>query len=128
MRRTVFDLAPLLEMSPHDLFRLWTRARLFDPPNVKRAVLSCERADPSHIVAIVGKLVPRKAVLTRIGQRAFGVGERVQVLALPAIGAAPAGKEETTIAYSRRVCARQASIFLDVATRLRFCFAERKDN
>ena len=49
----------------------------------------------------------------------------MQVFALPAIGAAPAGKEETAVAYAGRVCARQASIFLDAATRLGFCFAER---
>jgi hypothetical protein len=121
----VFDIAPFLEMSLYNLFRLRTSARFFDTPNIKRAVLSCESADTTHVVAIVGKLVARKAVLARIGQRAFGVRQRVQVLALPAIGAASSGKEKTAIAYAGCVCARQAGIFLDVAARLRFCFTAR---
>jgi hypothetical protein len=121
--RTVFDVAPLLEMSFHDLFRLGPRTRLFDAPDVERAVLPRERADATHVVAIVGKLVAREAVLARIGQRALWIRERVQVLALPAVGAAPAGKEETAVAYAGRVCARQAGIFLDAAPRLGFCLA-----
>jgi hypothetical protein len=87
--------------------------------------LSRESADTAHVVTIVGELVARKAVLARIGQRAFWVRERVQVLALPAVGAASSGKEETTVAYAGRVCARQAGIFLDAATRLGFCFTAR---
>ena len=124
-RRTVFDLAPFLKMSSYDLFCLRTSARFFDAPNIKRAVLSCKSADTAHVVAIVGKFVAREAVLARIGQCAFWVRERVQVLALPAIGTAPSGKEETAIAYAGCVCTRQAGIFLDAASRLRFCFAAR---
>ena len=120
----MFNIAPFLEMSFYDLFRLRTSARFFDTPNIERAVLSCKSADATHVVAIVGKLVARKAVLARVGQRAFWVRERVQILALPAVGAAPSGKEETAVAYAGRVCARQAGIFLDVTARLRFCFAE----
>jgi hypothetical protein len=63
----VFDVAPFLEMSFYDLFRLRTSARFFDTPNIKRAVLSRKGADTAHVVAIVGKLVARKAVLARIG-------------------------------------------------------------
>ena len=105
-RRTVFNLAPFLEMSSYDLFCLRTSARFFDAPNIKRAVLPCESADATHVVAIVGKLVARKAVLARIGQCAFWVRERVQVLALPAIWTAPSGKEEAAIAYAGCVCTR----------------------
>ena len=89
----MFDLSPFLEMSSHDFFRLGSGTRLFDAPDVKRAVLSGERANTSHVVAIVGKLVARETVLTRIWQRAFRIRERVQVFAFPAVGAAPAGKE-----------------------------------
>jgi hypothetical protein len=121
--RTVFYVAPLLEMSSHDLFRLGPRARLFDAPDVERAVLTGERADATHVVAIVSKLVAREAVLARVGQRAFRIGERVQVLALPAIGTAPASKEETVITHAGRVCAREAGVFLDVASRLGFRLA-----
>lgn len=121
----MFDLAPFLEMSFYDFFRLRTRSRFFDTPNIKSAVLSCKSTDTTHVVAIVGKLVACKAVLARIGQRAFWVWERVQVLALPPIGTASAGKEETTVTYAGCVCARQAGIFLDVAARLRFCFTAR---
>ena len=117
----MFDLAPLLEMSSHDLFRLGARASLLDTPNIKRTVLSGERANTTHVVTIVGKLVARETVFTRVGQRAFWVWKRVQVFALPAIGAAPAGEEETAIAYACCVCARQAGIFLDVAARLGLC-------
>ena len=122
----MLDVAPLFEMSSHDLFRLGTRARLFDTPDVKCAVLSRESADTAHVIAVVGKLIARETVLARIRQRAFWVGERVQVLALPAIGAAPARKEETGVAHASRVCARQAGILLDVAARLRFCLAASK--
>ena len=121
----MFDVAPFLEMSSYDLFRLSTNTRFFDTPDIKSAVLSCESADTTHVIAIVSKLVARKAVLARIGQSAFWVWERVQVLALPAIGAASSGKKETAIAYAGCVCARQAGIFLDVAARLRFCFTAR---
>ena len=69
----MFDLAPLLEMSSHDFFRLGPRAGLLDAPDVERAVLSSECADAAHVVAIVGKLVAREAVLARIGQRLFWV-------------------------------------------------------
>jgi len=112
-------------MSSYDLFRLGTCARFFDTSDIKRAVLSCESTDTTHVITIVGKLVACKAVLARIGQRAFGVRERMQVFALPAIGAAPSGKEETRIAHASRICARQAGIFLDAAARLGFCFATR---
>jgi hypothetical protein len=122
----VFDLPPLLEMPLYDLFRLRTHASLFDTSDIERAVLSCKSPDTAHVVAVVGKLVARKAVLTRIGQSAFWVWECVQVFALPSVGAAPAGKEETAIAHSGCVCARQASIFLDIAARLRFCLTTRK--
>jgi hypothetical protein len=122
-RRTVFDLAPFLEMSSYDLFRLGPRARLFDAPYVKRAILTGESADAAHVVAVVGKLVAREAVLARIWQRAFRVRKGVQVLALPAVGTAPAGEEETAVAYARRVCARQAGVFFDVALRLGFRLA-----
>ena len=121
----MFDVTPFLEMSSYDLFCLSTNARFFDTPDIKCTVLSCKSADTTHVVAIVGKLVARKAVLARIGQRAFWVRERVQVLTLPAIGTASAGKKETAIAYAGCVCARQAGIFLDAAARLRFCFAAR---
>lgn len=119
----MFDVAPLLEMSPHDLFRLGPRAGLLDAPDVERAVLSGESADAAHVVAIVGKLVARETVLARIGQRAFRIRERMQVLALPAVGTASAGKEETAVAYAGRVCARQAGVFLDAAPRLGFRLA-----
>jgi hypothetical protein len=122
----VFDVAPLLEMASHNLFRFSTRASLFDTPDIKRAVLSCKSADTTHVVTVVGKLVAREAVLTRIRQSAFWIRERVQVLALPSVGAAPAGKEETAIAHAGCVCARQASVFLDVAACLRFCLTMRK--
>jgi hypothetical protein len=121
--RTVFDIAPFLEMSSYDLFSLGTCARFFDTSDIKRAVLSCESTDTTHVITIVGKLVACEAVLARIGQRTFRVRESMHVFALPAIGAAPSGKEETTIAHASRICARQASIFLDAATRLGFCFA-----
>ena len=121
----MFDLAPFLEMSLYDLFRLRTCARFFDTADIKRAILSCKSPDTTHVVAIVGKLVARKAVLARIGQRALWVRERVQVLALPAVGAASSGEEEATVAYAGCVCACQAGIFLDVAARLRFCFTAR---
>ena len=49
----------------------------------------------------------------------------MQVLALPATGTAPSGEEETAIAYAGCVCVRQAGVFLDAASRLRFCFAAR---
>jgi hypothetical protein len=123
--RTVFDLAPFLEMSSYDHFRLGTCARFFDTPDIKRAVLSCESTDTTHVITIVGKLVACEAVLARIGQCAFGVRERMQVFALPAIGAAPSGKKETRIAHAGRICARQAGIFLNAAARLGFCFAAR---
>lgn len=121
----MFDLAPLLEMSSYDHFRLGTCARFFDTPDIKRAVLSCESTDTTHVITIVGKLVACEAVLARIGQCAFGVRERMQVFALPAIGAAPSGKEETRIAHAGCICARQAGIFLNAAARLGFCFAAR---
>jgi len=121
--RTVFDLAPLLKMSSHNLFRLGPCTCLFDTPNVERAVLSRESADATHVISIIRKLVAREAVLARIGQRAFRIREGVQVFTLPAIRAAPASKEETTVTYARQVCARRAGIFLDVAARLRFCLA-----
>jgi hypothetical protein len=123
--RTVLDVAPFLEMSSYDHFRLGTCARFFDTPDIKRPVLSCESTDTTHIITIVGKLVACEAVLARIGQRAFGVREGMQVFTLPAIGAAPSGKEETRIAHAGRICARQASVFLDAAARLGFCFAAR---
>ena len=47
----------------------------------------------------------------------------MQVLALPAVGTASAGKEETAVTYAGRVCARQAGVFLDVAPRLGFRLA-----
>jgi hypothetical protein len=122
-RRTVFDVAPLLEMPSHDLFRLGPRTGFLDAPDVERAVLSSESADAAHVIAIVGKLVAREAVLARIGQRAFRIRERMQVLALPAVGTTSAGKEETAVAYAGRVCARQAGVFLDVAPRLGFRLA-----
>jgi hypothetical protein len=90
VRRTVFDVAPLLEMSSYDFFRLRTRASLFDTPDIKRSILSRKSADTTHVITVVGKLVAREAVLARIGQRAFGVRECVQVLALPSVGTAPA--------------------------------------
>jgi hypothetical protein len=120
----MFNLAPFLEMSSYDLFRLGAHARFFDTPNIKRAVLSCESTNTTHVITIVGKLVACETVLARIGQREFGVRERVQVLALPAIGTTPSGKEKTAIAHAGCVCACQASILLDTAARLRFCFAE----
>jgi hypothetical protein len=123
--RTMFDIAPFLEMSSYDHFRLGTCARFFDTPDIKRAVLSCESTDTTHVITIVGKLVACKAVLARIWQRAFGVRERMQVFALPTIGTTPSGKEETTIAHAGRICARQAGIFLDAAACLGFCFAAR---
>ena len=123
--RTVFDITPFLEMSSYDLFRLGTGARFLDTPDIKRAVLSCESTDTTHVITIVGKFVACEAVLARIGQRTFGVRERMQVFALPAIGTAPSGKKETTIAHAGRICARQASIFLDATARLGFCFAAR---
>jgi hypothetical protein len=123
--RTVFDLAPFLEMSSYDLFRLGTGASFFDTPDIKRAVLSCESTDTTHVITIVGKLVACEAVLARIGQRAFGVRECMQVFALPTIGTAPPGKEKTTIAHAGGICSRQAGIFLDAAARLGFCFAAR---
>jgi hypothetical protein len=122
-RRTVFDLAPFLELSSYDLFRLRPRARLFDTPYVKRAILTSESTDAAHVVAIVGKLVAREAVLARIWQRTLRVRKGVQVLALPAVGTAPTGEEETAVAYAGRVCARQAGVFFDVASRLGFCLA-----
>jgi hypothetical protein len=122
----VFDLAPLLEMSLHDFFRLRPRTRLFDAPNVERAVLSGESADATHVIAIVGELVAREAVFARIGQSTLRVWERVQVLALPAVGTAPAGKEETTVAHAGRVCACQPSVFLDIASRLGFRLAAER--
>ena len=73
----MFDLAPFLEMSSYDLFRLGTRARFFDTPNIKRAILSCKSTDTTHVITIIGKLVACEAVLARIGQRAFGVRERM---------------------------------------------------
>ena len=73
----MFDIAPFLEMSSYDLFRLSTNTRFFDTPDIKSAVLSCESADTTHVITIVGKLVARKTVLARIGQRAFWVWERV---------------------------------------------------
>jgi len=73
----VFDVAPFLEMSLYDFFRLRTRARFFDTPDIKRAVLSCESTDTAHVITIVGKLVAREAVLARIGQRAFWIREGV---------------------------------------------------
>ena len=73
----MFDVAPFLEMSSYDLFRLSTNTRFFDTPDIKSAVLSCKSADTTHVITIVGKLVARKAVLARIGQRAFWVWERV---------------------------------------------------
>ena len=106
MGRTVFDLAPLLKMSSHDLFRLGPCTRLFDTPNVESrcAVLSRVSPDATHVISIVRKLVAREAVLARIRQRAFRIRERVQVFALPAIGAAPARKEETTVTDARSMC------------------------
>ena len=77
MGRTVFYLAPLLEMSSHNLFRLGPCTRLFDTPNVERAVLSRESPDATHVISIVRKLVAREAVLARIGQRPFRIRERV---------------------------------------------------
>jgi hypothetical protein len=121
----VFDLAPFLEMSSYDLFCLRTCARFFDTPNIKRTVLSCESTDTTHVITIVGKFVAGEAVLARIGQCTFGVRERMQIFALPPIGAAPSSKKETTIAHAGRICARQPSIFLDAAARLGFCFATR---
>jgi hypothetical protein len=126
VRRTVFDVAPLLEMSSYDFFRLRTRASLFDTPDIKRSILSRKSADTTHVITVVGKLVAREAVLARIGQRAFGVRECVQVLALPSVGTAPARKEETAIAYSGCICASQSSVLLDIAARLRFCLTRRK--
>jgi hypothetical protein len=123
--RTVFDLAPLLEMSSYDLFCLRTRASLFDTPDIKRAVLSRKSADTTHVITVVGKLVACEAVLARIGQCTFWVRECVQVLALPSVGAAPARKKETAIAYSGCICASQPCILLDVAARLRFCLTRR---
>ena len=67
--RTLLDLAPFLEMPPHDLFRLCASARLFYPTNVQRPVLSLEATHTSHIVTVVGKLVPREAVLGRVWRR-----------------------------------------------------------
>ena len=59
----MFDIAPFLEMSSYDLFRLRTDARFFNAPDIECAVLSCKSTDTTHVVAIVGKLVARKAVL-----------------------------------------------------------------
>jgi len=102
----VFNLAPLLKMTFHNLFSFGPCTCLFDTANVKRAVLSRESADATHVISIIRKLVAREAVLARIGQRAFRIRERVQVFALPAVGAAPASKEETAVTYACRVCAR----------------------
>ena len=125
LTRTVFDIAPFLKMSSYDLLRLGTCARFFDTPDIKRAVLSCKSTDTTHVITIVGKLVACEAVLARIGQSAFRVREGMQVFALPAVGAAPSGEEETTITHACRICACQAGIFLDAAARLGFCFAAR---
>ena len=110
-------------MSSHDNLRLGSCARFFDTPDIKRAILSCKSTNTTHVITIVRKLVACEAILARIGQRAFGVRERMEIFALPAIGAASSGKKETTIAHTGRICARQASIFLDAAARLGFCFA-----
>ena len=121
----MFDIAPFLEMSSYDHFRLGTCTCFFDTPDIKRAVLSCESTYTTHVIAIVGKLVACEAVLARIGQRAFWVRERMQIFALPAIGAAPPGKEKTRIAHACGIRSRQACVFLDAAACLGFCFAER---
>ena len=112
-------------MSSYDNFRLGSCTRFFDTPDIKRAILSCKSTNTTHVITIVRKLVACKAILARIGQRAFGVRERMEIFALPAIGATSSGKKETTIAHAGRICARQAGIFLDVAACLGFCFAAR---
>ena len=122
---TFLDLAPLLEMPPDDFLGLDPRARLLYAADVERAVLALEGADTAHVVAVVRELVAREAVLGRVRQRDRRVGEHVQVLALPAVRAAPAGEEEAAVLDPRRVRAGEARIALDVAASLGLCFAIR---
>ena len=122
--RTSLDLAPFLEMPYDNLLCLCTDACLLYPPNVKRAILSRERANAAHIVAIVGKLISRKAVFRRIGKRVCRVWKEVPVLALPTIRTASPGEEEAAVFHPGHVRPREACVAFDRAAGLGFCFAD----
>ena len=68
-RRTLFDLAPLLEMSPYNLLCLCASPCFLYPTDVKRAVLPLEAAHTAHVVSVVCELVPGETVLGRVRER-----------------------------------------------------------
>lgn len=60
--RTFLDFAPLLEMSPHNLFCLHPCSRLLDSSDIESTVLALEAAYTTHVVSVVRELVPRETV------------------------------------------------------------------
>ena len=122
-RRTLFNLAPLLEMSPYNLLCLRASPCFLYPTDVKRAVLPLEATDTAHIVSVVRKLVSRKAVLGGIGQRSGRVGKHVEVFAFPAVRTAPTGEEQAAVLDPSGICSSQAGVALDVTACLGLCFA-----
>ena len=114
-RRTLFNLAPLLEMSPYNILCLCYSPCFLYPTDVKRAVLPLEAAHTAHVVTVVCELVAREAVLGRVGQRRGRIWQHMPVFAFPAVGAAAAREEEAAVLVPRCVCPREAGVAFDVA-------------
>ena len=64
--QTSLNFAPLLEMPPHNVFRLWPITVFLDAANIQRPILSVVAANTTHIISIVRKLVSTKTILSTL--------------------------------------------------------------
>jgi hypothetical protein len=123
IRRTPFDDSPLLEMSRDSLLRINPIPRLLYPAHIQRPILPIKAPNASHVITIVGELVPRKTVLGGVWESRLGIGQAVQVLAFPTVRTTSPRKEEADVFYPRGVSASETSVSFNVAAGLGFSFA-----
>ncbi|KAJ3507253.1 hypothetical protein NMY22_g16985 [Coprinellus aureogranulatus] len=71
-------------MPQHHLLRLSSSRTLPNPAHIQRPIHPIKAPHPAHIVSIISKFIPRKAVFAGIGQGGCGVRKEVEVLAFPA--------------------------------------------
>lgn len=111
-------------MPRNDLLSLRSGSCLLDSSNIQRPVLPVEAANTTHIITIVGKLFSSETIFRCVREHVCGIWKTMEILALPTIRTATAGKEKADVFIASCVGAGEARVKFDLAASLRFCFTE----
>lgn len=110
--RTSLHLAPFSEMSGHHLLDVVCDMY---PSAVDRTILSHETSHTSHIISVIRMFISPKYIHIRV-EHIMDARQPMQILALLALRAYAARKEEAEVASWHLVCPRISSVLRNVAT------------